>query len=277
MGEEVVIEPQDELKEVLEEGGQPETEVETEEVETKEKEAGEKEVSEDDKPKKKTQEERQAEMNKATWKMRDAERKAGIAEKRANEALKKLDEREASINEKLLNRENYDSDEEFEAVKKTLKPQNNNKTESDEEVYDRLDRQKRDEKIQTDYVVKRGEAIKADKSFEANEEQIINTINYYGARHLQESILGSEKSIELVNYLASKPDEADKIAQLSPLGAARELGKIEAQLESKPAKPRISKAPAPISGVKGGTAPKGHSGQTQAEFDAERNKKQFGY
>lgn len=62
--------------------------------------------------------------------------------------------------------------------------------------------------------------------------------------HLSEAILDSDKGPELVYHLAKNPAEAARLSALSPMAAARELGRIEATLE-KPAKP-VTKAPAPM-------------------------------
>lgn len=67
------------------------------------------------------------------------------------------------------------------------------------------------------------------------------------AQHVHEVLLDSDRGPELAYHLAKNPDEAARISALSPLAAARELGRLEASLE-KPAtasKP-VSKAPAPI-------------------------------
>jgi len=55
-------------------------------------------------------------------------------------------------------------------------------------------------------------------------------------------IAESENSGELRYYLASHPDEAEKIAKLSPIRGIKELGKIEDSLTVKPSEP--AKAPA---------------------------------
>lgn len=68
-------------------------------------------------------------------------------------------------------------------------------------------------------------------------------------RELVDLVAESEKGPDVLYHLANNRDLADRIAGLSPVGAAREIGRIEAMLE-KPApapapKPAISKAPPP--------------------------------
>lgn len=66
--------------------------------------------------------------------------------------------------------------------------------------------------------------------------------------HLIDTIAMSERGPALAYWLAKNPSQASKIASMSPLLAAKELGRIEEKIS--PAKPRTeSKAPAPIKPV----------------------------
>lgn len=68
------------------------------------------------------------------------------------------------------------------------------------------------------------------------------------APHVVDALLDSESGPELAYHLAKRPETVKRINALSPLSAARELGRIEATL-SNPAAPQFkpaSKAPAPI-------------------------------
>jgi hypothetical protein len=77
------------------------------------------------------------------------------------------------------------------------------------------------------------------------------------SRAMSEAITESEQGPDVVYYLAKHPDEAKRISALSPLAAAREIGKIEVKVapEAEPDKPAktVSKAPPPIKTV-GSTA-----------------------
>lgn len=64
----------------------------------------------------------------------------------------------------------------------------------------------------------------------------------------------SDIGAELTYHLASNKDEAMRIAQLSPIQQARELGIMEARLKTPPPKTQTS-APEPITPVSGNEAP----------------------
>ena len=66
---------------------------------------------------------------------------------------------------------------------------------------------------------------------------------------MAETIQSSDIGPELAYYLGSNPKEADRISRMSPLGQAKEIGKIEAKLVSAPPVKKTTSAPAPISPV----------------------------
>lgn len=63
---------------------------------------------------------------------------------------------------------------------------------------------------------------------------------------MQQAIMESDIGPRLAYYLAKNPDEAEKIAGMTPIGAIRALGRLEERLES--AKPTVTptNAPPPI-------------------------------
>lgn len=65
---------------------------------------------------------------------------------------------------------------------------------------------------------------------------------------MREAIVDSEMGPQVAYYLAENPDKAILISQMSAVGQAREIGRIEARLETEKAKPAVavSKAPAPV-------------------------------
>lgn len=72
------------------------------------------------------------------------------------------------------------------------------------------------------------------------------------AAHVVDTLLDSDSGPELAYHLAKNPETVKRINALSPLAAAREIGRIEATL-SIPAAPKVkpaSKAPAPITPVR---------------------------
>lgn len=67
---------------------------------------------------------------------------------------------------------------------------------------------------------------------------------------MAETIQASEAGPDVAYYLGSNPKEADRIARMSPLLQAKEIGKIEAKLAESPPVKQSTKAPAPIQPVK---------------------------
>ena len=79
-------------------------------------------------------------------------------------------------------------------------------------------------------------------------DDIVGKSSVQVAPHVVDSLLDSDSGPELAYHLAKNPETVKHINSLSPLAAAREIGRIEASL-STPAAPRekpASKAPAPI-------------------------------
>ena len=66
---------------------------------------------------------------------------------------------------------------------------------------------------------------------------------------MAETIQSSDIGPELAYYLGTNPKEADRISRMTPLGQAKEIGKIEAKLVSAPPVKKTTSAPAPISPV----------------------------
>ena len=66
---------------------------------------------------------------------------------------------------------------------------------------------------------------------------------------MAESIQSSDNGPDLAYWLGSNPKEAERIARLSPLLQAKEIGKLEAKLASDPPVKKTSNAPTPISPI----------------------------
>jgi hypothetical protein len=83
------------------------------------------------------------------------------------------------------------------------------------------------------------------------------------------AIVESDSGPALLYFLAKNPDEAERIADLSPVRQIAELGKLEGKV-SMPAK-KTTSAPAPASTTSGGkTASKDLSKMSQTEYEAHR-------
>tara|TARA_R110000868_G_C10515386_1_gene732551 strand:- start:53 stop:577 length:525 start_codon:yes stop_codon:yes gene_type:complete len=63
---------------------------------------------------------------------------------------------------------------------------------------------------------------------------------------MAEVIKESDVGPEIAYHLGSNPKEAERISKLSPYQQAKEIGRIEAKLESDPPVKKTSSAPAPI-------------------------------
>ena len=75
---------------------------------------------------------------------------------------------------------------------------------------------------------------------------------------MQDTVLHSEHGPALMYHLCQNPEECDRIAQMHPLAAIKEMGRLEMQLEvathpgpTHVAEP-VTKAPRPIKPVGGG-------------------------
>lgn len=91
---------------------------------------------------------------------------------------------------------------------------------------------------------------------------------------LQQAVFDSELGPAIIEQLLRAPDEFKRINELTPLAAAREIGKIEARLDVKSSSKKETKtttnAPAPLKPVGGGSsAPKKSifNAETQAEYE----------
>ena len=91
--------------------------------------------------------------------------------------------------------------------------------------------------------------------------------------HVKEAIMDSENGPKILYYLAENQDFAKKLSAMSPVSAVREIGKIEARFEksdksnsSKTPVVEKSKAPAPISPLRGTAAISGSSVDSEGKF-----------
>lgn len=79
------------------------------------------------------------------------------------------------------------------------------------------------------------------------------------SNEIRDAILESEVGPRILYHFAQHPEDAERIGKLTVGGALRELGKLEARLEKPKAEAKaevkvaeVSKAPAPITPIKGG-------------------------
>jgi hypothetical protein len=92
-----------------------------------------------------------------------------------------------------------------------------------------------------------------------------------------EVISESDNPAEVAYYLGKNPQEAEKIAGMSPAGIGRAIGRIEATLTAEPPRqitPKtVTKAPPPVTTVSGSPAAvKSYDDMSMEEYDAARRK-----
>ena len=278
---------QDEIKEILEaevvETTDPSENTEvveesTEEVieETEEVKPEEVEPVLEEKPKKKpkSMEERSKKLQRDTWTMREAERKANEAADRAQGILDKLEAKQAAselIESKPLS-ENYDTHEDYNEALMDWKIAGN-KTPVAKAKPTQAPRD------DSEWQETRLDAMEAHEDFAENEGNLTKDLQFrYQTANSQEQldkmvaevgqitdiIIDSKDSTQLVQFLGKNRSIAKKIGRLSPMKAAIEIGMLQERLNSKPKK-QITKAPRPIDKPRGGgSAPKASSNDTDA-------------
>lgn len=109
-------------------------------------------------------------------------------------------------------------------------------------------------------------------------QKVVGESDVPAAPHVLESILDSEHGPALAYHLAKNPDVAQQLNDMTPLQAARKIGLLEAQLAqpktvtTSPEKRTTSKAPEPITPVRGGNGQfqKAPEAMTDAEWFASR-------
>jgi len=79
--------------------------------------------------------------------------------------------------------------------------------------------------------------------------EVTGAVDFDMQPSLQQAILESDKAAELTYYLAKNPELADSLNEMPYGKVARELGKIEARLETPKVEVKTTKAPPPINPV----------------------------
>ena len=80
-------------------------------------------------------------------------------------------------------------------------------------------------------------------------EQVAYNPNLRITNAMAESIQSSDIGPDVAYYLGSNLKEAERIARLSPILQAKEIGKLEVRLSNEPVTKKTTNAPAPISPV----------------------------
>lgn len=87
--------------------------------------------------------------------------------------------------------------------------------------------------------------------------EVVGQSDVPAAPHVLESILDSDVGPQLAYHLAKHPDVAERLNAMTPVQAAREIGRLEAAVTGPATQPtppakRTTSAPAPINPVRGG-------------------------
>jgi len=103
-------------------------------------------------------------------------------------------------------------------------------------------------------------------------DEIVDTKGQYSPA-MKQLVLESEHGPELAYYLGTHEEASKRIAAMSPLAAAKELGKLEVQLTQKPAKRTVTNATEPITPLSGDdVAGKSPDDMGQDEYETWRKK-----
>lgn len=156
---------------------------------------------------------------------------------------------------------------------RTLNSKQPNEDDSQVDVEELVERKlaEREQKRQFEELQRKRDDVvaKAEKSGEFDFEDFVESVECTPV--MRDAVLDSDVSAELLKYLYKNPDDASRIANLSPARQAAEIGKLELKLSEKSAVKK-SAAPSPISPVGGNSKPSGYRPEmTQAEYEEWRN------
>lgn len=134
------------------------------------------------------------------------------------------------------------------------------------------------------------EAQKRQKTFQEREqafaaahpdyEEVAKAEHVPITKEMAEAIIESDDAPAIAYYLGQNLEEASAIAQMSPIAAARAIGRIEAKLSAKPSVPApitpaktVTRAPEPVTTLSGSPAvTQSYDDMSMAEYDAARKK-----
>lgn len=105
------------------------------------------------------------------------------------------------------------------------------------------------QKQQAQIVEAYGEAEEKARDKYDDFEEVVYNPKLRITNSMAEAIQSSEAGPDLAYWLGSNPKEAERIANLSPLMQAKEIGRIEAKLSDNPPVKKTTSAPTPISPV----------------------------
>ncbi len=118
------------------------------------------------------------------------------------------------------------------------------------------DKKAQDEKSEQDLSTKFYERVDASgiKNRVENYEELISSSGTYSPA-MKSLVMGSEQGPELALYLAQNTEVSQAISKMSPMGAAKEIGKLEIRVTQKPTRKTVTSAADPIKPLTGNDVP----------------------
>lgn len=115
-----------------------------------------------------------------------------------------------------------------------------------EKLLEQRERQKQTHEVLESYIDREEEARSKYDDYQA----VVYNDRLAITDAMAEAIRSADNGPDIAYHLGSNPKEAERIAKLSPLLQAKEIGRIEAKLSNEPpAQKQTTRAPAPISPV----------------------------
>ena len=151
--------------------------------------------------------------------------------------------------------EDFDTDEDFfdaltdwklEQREKAVQEKREQAKREEEQKKQEMTAQEREAEFRTNAIKMNQEGRGKYKDYE---QVVFSLPSEVMTRQLAEAILDTDLSADIAYHLGKNPEEAGKIAQLSPTKQAIALGKIESRISNQ--KKEVSNAPPPINPLKG--------------------------
>lgn len=196
----------------------------------------------------------QKRIDELTKQAREAERREQLALDRETKLMSMLEgKQEPKKDLEAPDRNNYETLEDYLKAHETFVVERAERT-----VADKIEAKLAEERTKTEQATQQAEFSKVVQTFEASKAKAIEKYDDYlevaeaadvpVPQHVAFVIMNSAEGPEILYHLGKNPDEAQRIASLHPVLAAREIGLLEARLSGQ-TKPKVSNAPSPITPV----------------------------
>jgi hypothetical protein len=224
----------------------------------------------DDKENKKDDEEQEKKKTKMSERMHELAERARKAEERAEAADKKAKELEEKYSKPKVDEKKEedkkpkreDFSDAFEYAEKLADWTVRQRLKEQAEAQEKKSKQEAEEKRISSWNEKLSQARKDIPDY----DETLDSSKVLVSEEVKEAILESDVGPKILLHLAKNPDEAEKIAKMTVGNAYKAIGRIEAKIQDVPPpkeeekpkvepKAEVSKAPPPISPLKGASAP----------------------